>query len=388
MPDFAEPLARLIQEIKRLPGIGQKSAQRVAFHVLRSKREDVDRLVQALIDVKEKLGICSVCNNISDSEICSYCRDSSRDHSMICVLEEPHNVLPIETTRQFNGVYHVLHGAISPLRGIGPEQLRIKSLLHRIENGDVSEIILATNPTVEGEATAVLSVTASEAPRCEGDADRHGHSRRQRPRICRRGHDAEVAREPPRVVVLSHRYKKPAVAAAGSTNFAGVGVESPVIDSLSCGRVAGSAATESANRRSLSAASDAAYRCARGSAAADDCCGSSLRSGLRYARHRRTPCGRHTRGPACALSIAVVRNGPRGDLPRLLERGRKLRAHLVSLERERRTRIRSGRRLPYATRCSNSAQSCKSNQNRAIVDHRFLRPLRETRLQSGPLRLR
>lgn len=154
MPDFAEPLARLIQEIKRLPGIGQKSAQRVAFHVLRSKREDVDRLVQALIDVKEKLGICSVCNNISDSEICSYCRDSSRDHSVICVIEEPHNVLPIETTRQFNGVYHVLHGAISPLRGIGPEQLRIKSLLHRIEHGNVSEIILATNPTVEGEATA------------------------------------------------------------------------------------------------------------------------------------------------------------------------------------------------------------------------------------------
>ena len=154
MPDFAEPLARLIQEIKRLPGIGQKSAQRIAFHVLRSKREDVDRLVQALIDVKEKLGICSVCNNISDAEMCSYCRDSSRDQSVICVLEEPHNILPIETTRQFNGLYHVLHGSISPLRGIGPEQLRIKSLLHRIENGAVKEIILATNPTVEGEATA------------------------------------------------------------------------------------------------------------------------------------------------------------------------------------------------------------------------------------------
>src|SRR5205809_6283753 len=154
MPDFAEPLARLIQEIKRLPGIGQKSAQRVAFHVLRSKREDVDRLVQALIDVKEKLGICSVCNNISDAEVCSYCRDQSRDHTLICVLEEPHNILPIETTRQFNGVYHVLHGSISPLRGIGPEQLRIKSLIHRIENGNVHEVILATNPTVEGEATA------------------------------------------------------------------------------------------------------------------------------------------------------------------------------------------------------------------------------------------
>ena len=142
MPDFAEPLARLILEIKRLPGIGQKSAQRIAFHVLRSKREDVDRLVQALIDVKEKLGICSVCNNISDAEVCSYCRDASRDQSVICVLEEPYNILPIETTRQFHGLYHVLHGAISPLRGIGPEQLRIKSLLHRIENGAVQEVIL------------------------------------------------------------------------------------------------------------------------------------------------------------------------------------------------------------------------------------------------------
>jgi recombination protein RecR len=154
MPDFAEPLARLILEIKRLPGIGQKSAQRVAFHVLRSKREDVDRLVQALIDVKEKLGICTICNNISDGEVCSYCLDTSRDQGTICVIEEPHNILPIETTRQFNGVYHVLHGSISPLRGIGPEQLRIKSLLHRIDNGAVTEVILATNPTVEGEATA------------------------------------------------------------------------------------------------------------------------------------------------------------------------------------------------------------------------------------------
>lgn len=154
MPDFAEPLARLIQEIKRLPGIGQKSAQRVAFHVLRSKREDVDRLVQALIDVKEKLGICSMCNNISDAEVCSYCRDEARDRAVICVLEEPHNILPIETTRQFNGLYHVLHGSISPLRGIGPEQLRIKSLLQRLDQGGVEEVILATNPTVEGEATA------------------------------------------------------------------------------------------------------------------------------------------------------------------------------------------------------------------------------------------
>jgi len=105
--------------------------------------------------VKDKLGICSVCNNISDAEVCGYCRDPHRDHSLICVVEEPHNILPIETTRQFEGVYHVLHGAISPLRGIGPEQLRIQGLLNRIQSGDVQELILATNPNVEGEATAV-----------------------------------------------------------------------------------------------------------------------------------------------------------------------------------------------------------------------------------------
>ena len=154
MPDFAEPLARLIQEIKRLPGIGQKSAQRIAFHILRANREDVDRLAHALVDVKEKLGLCKLCNNISDGEVCGYCRDASRDQTVICVVEEPHNILPVETTRQFEGLYHVLHGAISPLRGIGPEQLRIRSLLERLNTVPISEIIIATNPTVEGEATA------------------------------------------------------------------------------------------------------------------------------------------------------------------------------------------------------------------------------------------
>ena len=154
MPDFAEPLAQLIQEVKRLPGIGQKSAQRIAFYILRTRREDVERLTQALLDVKDKLGICEMCNNISDSELCQYCRDSSRDQSVICIVEEPHNILPIETTRQFHGLYHVLHGSISPLRGIGPEQLKIKSLIERLQGGNVQEIIVATNPTVEGEATA------------------------------------------------------------------------------------------------------------------------------------------------------------------------------------------------------------------------------------------
>jgi recombination protein RecR len=154
MPDYAEPLARLIQEFKRLPGIGQKSAQRLAFHALRAPREDAERLAQALFDVKDKLGLCEVCNNISDAELCPFCRDPGRDQTVLCVVEEPHNIIPVETTRQYPGLYHVLHGAISPLRGIGPEQLRIPSLLKRLEHGQVKEIILATNPNVEGEATA------------------------------------------------------------------------------------------------------------------------------------------------------------------------------------------------------------------------------------------
>jgi recombination protein RecR len=154
MPDFAEPLTRLIQEFKRLPGIGQKSAQRLAFHVLRSSQEDADRLVAAVQDVKSKLGLCEVCNNISDGELCPFCRDTNRDRSVLCVVEEPPDIMPIETTRQFQGLYHVLHGAISPLRGIGPDHLRIQNLLTRLESDEIREIILATNPNVEGEATA------------------------------------------------------------------------------------------------------------------------------------------------------------------------------------------------------------------------------------------
>lgn len=154
MAEFAEPLARLITECKRLPGIGQKSAQRIAFHLLRSPREEAERLAQAVLDIKDKLGLCDICNNISDGDQCSYCRDPHRDHTQICVVEEPHNILPVETTH-FRGLYHVLHGTISPLRGMGPEQLKIKSLIDRLAGADVQEIILATNPTVEGEATAV-----------------------------------------------------------------------------------------------------------------------------------------------------------------------------------------------------------------------------------------
>lgn len=153
--DFAAPLQRLIDEFRRLPGVGQKSAQRLAFHVLRAPREDASRLAEALIEVKDNLRLCADCNNISDAELCPYCRDPHRDRAQICVVEESHNILPIETTRTFHGLYHVLSGSISPLRGIGPEQLKIKGLLDRIARGETTEVILATNPTVEGEATAV-----------------------------------------------------------------------------------------------------------------------------------------------------------------------------------------------------------------------------------------
>jgi recombination protein RecR len=155
MPELAEPLARLIAEFKRLPGIGQKSAQRMAFYVLRAQRDDAERLSQAILDVKDKLGLCGRCNNITDGELCSYCSDPNRDDRIICVVEEPHNIIGIETARSFNGRYHVLHGALSPLRGLGPESLKLKGLVERIGQGDAQEVIVATNPTVEGEATAV-----------------------------------------------------------------------------------------------------------------------------------------------------------------------------------------------------------------------------------------
>jgi recombination protein RecR len=149
-----DPLIRLIDELQRLPGIGPKSAQRLAFYVLKNPREQAERLIDALRGVKEQVTYCSVCSNITDTDLCAFCRNDSRDHHVICVVEEPQNVAAIEKTREFKGVYHVLMGALSPLQGIGPDDLKIKSLLARVTNG-VSEIILATNPTVEGEATAI-----------------------------------------------------------------------------------------------------------------------------------------------------------------------------------------------------------------------------------------
>jgi recombination protein RecR len=152
---FAEPMAQLIEELKKLPGIGGKSAQRMAFHILRSSSEDAEALAAAVRNLKEKLHLCSVCNNITDVDPCTYCSNVTRNQRLVCVVEEPTNIASVEKARFYNGVYHVLHGAISPLHGVGPEQLRIPSLLKRIESGSVDEVIIATNPTMEGEATAV-----------------------------------------------------------------------------------------------------------------------------------------------------------------------------------------------------------------------------------------
>ncbi len=155
MPDFAAPVARLIEELKHLPGIGQKTAQRLAFFLLRVDREQALALADAIRDAKETIRQCSICNNLTDVDPCLYCTGPGRNRRVICVVEEATNILPIEKTRQYNGLYHVLGGALSPLQGVGPEQLRIKSLLARLKEGAVEEIILATNPTAEGEATAM-----------------------------------------------------------------------------------------------------------------------------------------------------------------------------------------------------------------------------------------
>ena len=154
MSRFAEPMARLIEELKKLPGVGSKTAQRFAFHILRASDEDADLLAVAIRDVKASLRLCSTCNNITDIDPCIYCSSPTRNQRQVCVVEEPTNIAAIEKTRHYNGVYHVLHGALSPLHGVGPEQLRIGNLAKRVDSGDVEELILATNPTIEGEATA------------------------------------------------------------------------------------------------------------------------------------------------------------------------------------------------------------------------------------------
>ena len=150
-----EPLVRLTEELKKLPSIGTKSAQRLAFYLLRQPRESVDQLCDAIRDVKDCVTYCSVCSNITDRDPCFFCTDDGRDRRVMCVVEDPHNVMGIEKTGDFRGVYHVLMGALSPLKGVGPDDLQIRGLLNRVGAGEVTEVILATNPNVEGEATAI-----------------------------------------------------------------------------------------------------------------------------------------------------------------------------------------------------------------------------------------
>ena len=155
MSFFAEPIANLIQEFSKLPGIGPKSAQRLVYYLLRNSNEEAQALAEAILELKEKMRLCSICFNITDCDPCVICQDKERDHSKICVVEKPSDVLPLERTGKYQGMYHVLHGAINPSQGIVPEQLRINELLSRLQDGSVSEVILATNPNMEGETTAL-----------------------------------------------------------------------------------------------------------------------------------------------------------------------------------------------------------------------------------------
>lgn len=151
----AGPVSRLIEELHRLPGIGPKSAQRLAYHLLRASHDEASALAEAILEVKEKITLCSVCQNTTDIDPCNLCRDEGRDRSVICAVEEPMDILAIERTRGHRGLYHVLHGSISPMEGVGPEQLKVRELLERLRDGVVTEVIMATNPNLEGEATSM-----------------------------------------------------------------------------------------------------------------------------------------------------------------------------------------------------------------------------------------
>ena len=155
MASIAKPVARLIAELNKLPGIGPKSAQRLTYHLLHMPDEEVKSLAEAILCLKEKVELCSVCFNIGDCNPCPICQDEERDHSIICVVEKPSDIIPLERTGKYKGVYHVLHGTISPAQGIGPQELKVKELLHRLQGSSTAEVILATNPTIEGEATAM-----------------------------------------------------------------------------------------------------------------------------------------------------------------------------------------------------------------------------------------
>jgi len=154
-PSAAAPVVRLIEEFHKLPGVGPKSAQRLTYYLLRAPQEEAQALAQAILEVKEKITFCSVCQNVTDSDPCLICEDSQRDRSVICVVEEPLDILALERTRSYHGLYHVLNGVISPMDGVGPEDLKVEELLERLKGGAVQEVILATNPNLEGEATSM-----------------------------------------------------------------------------------------------------------------------------------------------------------------------------------------------------------------------------------------
>ena len=164
MSRYAEPMARLIEELKKLPGVGSKSAQRFAFHILRSSDEDAAALAEAVHGLKASLRLCSICNNVTDVDPCAYCASPTRNQRLVCVVEEPTNIAAVERTRAYQGIYHVLHGTLSPLHGVGPEQLRTGTLLARVERGEIDEVIVATSPTLEGEATATWLAAALRNP--------------------------------------------------------------------------------------------------------------------------------------------------------------------------------------------------------------------------------
>ena len=164
MARYAEPMARLIEELKKLPGVGSKTAQRYAFHLLRSSDEDAAALAEAVRGLKASLRLCSICNNVTDVDPCAYCASPARNQRLVCVVEEPTNIETIERTRTYQGVYHVLHGTLSPLHGVGPDQLLAGTLMARVERGEVDEVILATSPTLEGEATASWLAAALRGP--------------------------------------------------------------------------------------------------------------------------------------------------------------------------------------------------------------------------------
>jgi len=155
MGDLAPPLERVIHELAKLPGIGKKTAQRLALHLLQAPREDAEALARAIVDLRERVRLCRDCFNLSDQELCSICSDPRRDHSLLCIVEEPGNLMALERSRAYRGLYHVLGGALSPLKDKGPDDLRLRELMDRVRNGGLAEIVLATNPNVEGEATAV-----------------------------------------------------------------------------------------------------------------------------------------------------------------------------------------------------------------------------------------